>query len=101
MSSRSQQQGFAIALLLWMIAGMSLMVAAVIHFARADVGMAELRHSEAKVVAAARGVAMLSIREAKMMLFSKDGESQTADDNGGAGLEEVSSLKFNYQLPRF
>ena len=31
MSSASQQGGFAIALLLWMIAGMSLMVAAVIH----------------------------------------------------------------------
>ena len=48
MSSGSQQQGFAIALLLWMIAGMSLMVAAVIHFARDDTGMAELRLKEAK-----------------------------------------------------
>ena len=51
MSSRSPQQGFAIALLLWMIAGMSLMVAAVIHFARADIAMAELRLDEARAQA--------------------------------------------------
>ena len=43
MSNASQQSGFAIALLLWMIAGMSLMVAAVCPLCREDTGMAELR----------------------------------------------------------
>lgn len=66
MSSRSQQQGFAIALLLWMIAGMSLMVAAVIHFARADIGMAELRLMEARSEALARGAAFLALRDITM-----------------------------------
>ena len=66
MSSRSQQQGFAIALLLWMIAGMSLMVAAVIHFARADIAMAELRLDEARVQALGRGAALLAVRDKAM-----------------------------------
>ena len=66
MSSRLQQQGFAIALLLWMIAGMSLMVAAVIHFARADIGMAELRAEEAQHLALGRGVALIAMRGAAM-----------------------------------
>lgn len=66
MSTRSQQQGFAIALLLWMIAGMSLMVAAVIHFARADIGMAELRAEEAQHRALGRGVALIAMRDAAM-----------------------------------
>ena len=48
MNRATHQSGFAIALLLWMIAGMSLTVAAVIHFARFDTSMAELRLREAK-----------------------------------------------------
>lgn len=66
MISRSPQQGFAIALLLWMIAGMSLMVAAVIHFARADIAMAELRLDEARVQALGRGAALLAVRDKAM-----------------------------------
>ena len=66
MSSRSPQQGFAIALLLWMIAGMSLMVAAVIHFARADIAMAELRLDEARAQALGRGAALLAVRDKAM-----------------------------------
>ena len=63
MNNASQQSGFAIALLLWMIAGMSLTVAAVIHFAYEDTGMAELRVREAKVQALGRGVAYLLLRD--------------------------------------
>ena len=65
MSSRSPQQGFAIALLLWMIAGMST-VAAVIHFARADIAMAELRLDEARAQALGRGAALLAVRDKAM-----------------------------------
>ena len=66
MSNASQQSGFAIALLLWMIAGMSLMVAAVIHFAHEDTGMAELRVREAKAQALGRGVAYLLLRDSAL-----------------------------------
>ena len=62
MSRRSSQQGFAIALVLWTIAGMSLLVAAVIHFARDDIGMAEYRILEAKAAAMTRGAALLMMR---------------------------------------
>ena len=62
MSRRSSQQGFAIALVLWTIAGMALLVAAVIHFARDDIGMAEHRILEAKAAAMTRGAALLMMR---------------------------------------
>ena len=77
MSSASQQGGFAIALLLWMIAGMSLMVAAVIHFAHQDTGMAELRVREAKAQALGRGVAYLLLRDKALAAYTA--ASQSAD----------------------
>ena len=63
MIPREANQGFALALLLWMIAGMSLTVAAVIHFARTDTGLAELRLTEAKARALGEGVALLALGE--------------------------------------
>ena len=85
MTNRSQQQGFAIALLLWMIAGMSLMVAAVIHFARADIAMAELRLDEARAQALGRGAALLAVRDKTMasqqaMLKPSGGERSQRQD---------------------
>ena len=77
MSNASQQGGFAIALLLWMIAGMSLMVAAVIHFAHQDTGMAELRVREAKAQALGRGVAYLLLRDKALAAYTA--ASQRAD----------------------
>jgi hypothetical protein len=66
--------GFAIALLMWMIAGMSLLVTAVIHFAQDDIGLAEQRLSEAKSEALARGVALLVLRDAALApYFDKEG----------------------------
>ena len=63
MRPRALSHGHALALLLWMIAGMSLMVTAVIHLARDDIGMAELRLNEAKSRAMARGLAYLAARD--------------------------------------
>ena len=63
MSVCDKNTGFALALLLWMIAGMSLMVTAVIHFAQSDIQMAELRLNEAKSRALARGAAFLVLRD--------------------------------------
>lgn len=77
MSNASQQGGFAIALLLWMIAGMSLMVAAVIHFAHQDTGMAELRVREARAQALGRGVAYLLLRDKALAAYTA--ASQGAD----------------------
>ena len=75
MNAESKQGGFAIALLLWMIAGMSLTVAAVIHFARADTYMAELRVREAKAQALGRGVAYLLLRDSAMATYDPDAQS--------------------------
>lgn len=75
MKSSARESGFALALLLWMIAGMSLMVTAVIHFAQSDIQMAELRLAEAKGRAVSRGAALLAIRD---QMFS------TSDDEAGA-----------------
>ena len=88
MIPREANQGFALALLLWMIAGMSLTVAAVIHFARTDTGLAELRLTEAKARALGRGVALLALRERAMReqtsLYSdEEGANPNADANGG------------------
>ena len=78
MSRRSSQQGFAIALVLWTIAGMSLLVAAVIHFARDDIGMAEHRILEAKAAAMTRGAALLMMRARG----APDGEELEEEDSG-------------------
>ena len=76
MTGLAEQRGFAIALLLWMIAGMSLTVAAVIHFARADTGMAELRIREAKASALGRGVAHLVMRDSALATYAANGQSE-------------------------
>ena len=74
------ERGFAIALLLWMIAGMSLTVAAVIHFARADIGLVETRVREAKVRAMGRGVALLILRDSAMSTGAGADEHVSDDD---------------------
>ena len=66
MSSQSTQSGFALALVLWSIAGMALLVTAVIHFASDDLDLVELRLLEAKSDALVRGVALLVARESQM-----------------------------------
>ena len=99
MSSRSPQQGFALALLLWMIAGMSLMVAAVIHFARADIAMAELRLHEAKAEALSRGAALLALRD--IGLGEVPG-APTVSDARDSEAEDVASQAFGekrYSFP--
>ena len=87
MSALLPQRGFAIALLLWMIAGMSLTVAAVIHFARADVAMAELRVREARSQAIGRGVAQLLLRDSAMATQTPAAVSQESKAEDEAGTE--------------
>ena len=87
MSRRSSQQGFAIALVLWTIAGMSLLVAAVIHFARDDIGMAEHRILEAKAAAMTRGAALL------MMRARGAPESEQLEEEADPGAQKATKLR--------
>ncbi len=97
----SANRGFAIALLMWMIAGMSLLVTAVIHFAQDDIGLAEQRVSEAKSEALARGVALLVLRDAALAPFRQSeaagdksyGDGRDAEDEARRG--EVFSRRYD------
>ena len=79
----NSQSGYALALLLWMITGMSLMVTAVIHFARDDIGLSELRINEAKSRALARGLGYLAVRDMAVRAFESS--------RRGIGNEEAGS----------
>ena len=86
MRGGGSESGFAIALLLWMIAGMSLTVAAVIHFASADIGMAELRIKEAKAKAIGRGAALLALRDSAVQTYLPE------DPNSPAAVSATEDL---------
>ena len=89
MRSAVRETGFALALLLWMIAGMSLAVTAVIHLARTDLGFAELRIREAQVDAAARGAALMAVRD-----FLND----RTPESGREEQVETNRRQFDYQM---
>ena len=100
-------RGYAIPLLLWMIAGMSLMVAAVIHFAQDDIGMAELQVNEARAHAMARGLALLASRdnalEAYLSPELRGGEDNTAVRSSGdsppiSGSGDTGLFRKEYRL---
>lgn len=83
-----RDSGFAIALLMWMIAGMSLLVTAVIHFAQDDIGLAEQRLAEAKSEALARGVALLILRDAALAPYlNKEGAHAGGERRDRAGVK--------------
>ena len=92
MNRHGSEAGFAIALLLWMIAGMSLTVAAVLHFAKADTSMVELRIREAKARAIGRGAAMLALRDSAMSAYMPE-------DAGRASEQELQSENGGYENP--
>ena len=101
MTSAPQQSGFAIALLLWMIAGMSLTVAAVIHFAHEDIGMAELRVREAKAQALGRGVAQLLLRDSALARYraaSEGTDSALKPEQGEPESDKQTLFTKQYQF---
>ena len=101
MTSAPQQSGFAIALLLWMIAGMSLTVAAVIHFAHEDIGMAELRLREAKAHALGRGVAYLLLRDSALAAYraaSEGADPALQTEQGETESEKQTLFTKQYQF---
>lgn len=84
------ESGYALALLLWMITGMSLMVTAVIHFARDDIGLSELRINEAKSRALSRGLGFLVSRDIALRQFEelRSGIENTEEGSRRAGATE-------------
>ena len=85
MTRLKEEGGFAIALLLWMIAGMALTVAAVIHFARHDTSAMELRLMEAKARALGRGVTLLALRDRAMAAHAPENGSLDVTESGREG----------------
>ena len=101
MNNAPEQSGFAIALLLWMIAGMSLTVAAVIHFAHEDIGMAELRVREAKAQALGRGVAQLLLRDSALARYraaSEGTDSALKPEQGEPESDKQTLFTKQYQF---
>jgi hypothetical protein len=70
------QKGVALAIVVWFIAGMSLLVAGIVSHARVDTQMAQLHIAKAKAVAAGDGAIQLMLGE---RLFNQDG---AADKQG-------------------
>jgi len=96
------EAGFAIALLLWMIAGMSLTVAAVLHFAKADTSMVELRIREAKARAIGSGAAMLALRDSAMSAYmpedaGSDSERELYGETGGYESRGESGSQYDFK----
>lgn len=71
------QRGVALALLLWMLAGMSLLVSAVVGMSRSDVQLTALQLDQARAQAAALGVAHLALRN---QYLQQTGGSQPDDE---------------------
>lgn len=79
------------------------MVAAVIHFARADIDMLELRLEEARVEALARGAVQLAIREMTMLRHvpaeqASNGETPDGEAAEEAGFSKVYFLGDDWQV---
>ena len=70
------QKGVALAIVVWFIAGMSLLVAGIVSHARVDTQMAQLHIARAKAVAAGDGAIQLMLGE---RLFNQD---RAADKQG-------------------
>ena len=75
-SSMAGQKGVALAIVVWFIAGMSLLVAGIVSHARVDTQMAQLHIARAKAVAAGDGAIQLMLGE---RFFNQD---QAADKQG-------------------
>ena len=93
MIEEHQERGFAIALL-WMIAdvfdGRSRH-----NFARADIGMAELRVREAKAQALGRGVAHLLLRDSALATYSADTQTEDPASQQRDGLQDGARQLFS------
>ncbi|QFU76706.1 general secretion pathway protein GspK [Halioglobus maricola] len=86
---RRHQSGVALALVVWFIAGMSLLVAGIVSHARVDAGMTQLHLARAKTIAAGDGaiaLAMLERLNEGSSAASQSAASQSAHMLGSIGV---------------
>lgn len=84
------QAGVALAIVLWFIAGMSLLVAGIVSQARVDTHMAQLHVARAKAVAAGDGAIRLKLADAVTARGVAGGGASGQDVTYRLGEEEVS-----------
>jgi general secretion pathway protein K len=74
--ARAKQRGVALAIVVWFIAGMSLLVAGIVSHARVDTRMAQLHVARAKAAAAGDGAIQLMMADvAAGNINARDGQS--------------------------
>lgn len=83
--SLPQQRGVALALLLWMLAALTLLVGGLISLSRSDVQLTALQLDQARAQAAAVGVAHVALRDMHTMALA-------GELNAEAGLQGVYEL---------
>ncbi|MEP6389140.1 MAG: hypothetical protein ABJ056_04365 [Halioglobus sp.] len=76
LSMRKRQQGIALAIVVWFIAGMSILVAGIVAQASVDIRMAQVHVARAKAAAAGDGAIML------MMADRQAAQSESPPENG-------------------
>lgn len=69
-SMQHEQQGVALALLLWMLAGLTLLVAGIVSLSRSDVQLTALQLDQARAQAVATGIAHAAMRDMYAMRLS-------------------------------
>lgn len=67
---RHEQRGVALALLLWMLAGLSLLVAGIVSLSRSDVQLTSLQLDQARAQAVATGIAHAALRDLHALRLS-------------------------------
>jgi type II secretory pathway component PulK len=98
------RKGFALPLLLWLIAGMSLLATAVIQFANDEIRLSEQRIDEARVNALARGLALLAEVDSRSALsqdataFAQDNHLQTFAEGWWAEVSDNRIFSRRYEV---
>ncbi len=65
--SRARSRGVALAIVLWFVAGMSVLLAGIVLNARVDIKLAQLHATQARVEAAADGAIQLALAEFRLL----------------------------------
>ena len=94
-----RQRGVALPLVVWFIAGMSLLVAGMVSLARQDTKMAQLHLARAKAVAAGDGAVQLMLAERLMAETPVAADSGLLQDNFRLGDASVALFASVVLLP--
>jgi len=93
-TSMGSQKGVALAIVVWFIAGMSLLVAGIVSHARVDTQMAQLHVARAKAVAAGDGAIQLMLAERLLKQGAAADEQSLLSGVYELGSAEVSVMLF-------